>query len=243
MRRRILQVLAAGALLIPCLLLCREMLKPVPNMPVYQGKTLYEWITVLDQAAELHPANYQEVDTARAAIRAIGTNVLPFAMDDLHARITMADRVTAWLAQHATFLNIRHKNVAERWAVGVQILDLLGPIAKPCLPQLIAEATNHPGYSEEAMLAVGVAALPAFTNLLRTLQYPETGILIKAFTTTVKDGQFTAGEAAAALPCLKEISRSTNRYANQAASEAVRVIQELDSSRPLPLFPPNELRP
>lgn len=202
------------------------LMPPARRLPVYQGKTLYQWIAVLNQAAGVHPAKFQEVSTAQAAIRAIGTNALPFALADLHARVTVADDVTAWLAHHAPFLKLHPKSVSARWALGTQTLDILGPIAKPCLPELIAEATNNPGYSEEAMLAVGAAALPAFTNLLRASQFPEREILIRAFAQTVRDGQLSRTEAAAVLPLLTEASRSTDRAEARAAIAAMSAIQE-----------------
>jgi hypothetical protein len=181
---------------------------------------------VLDEAAEARPAKFEKASTAQAAIRAIGTNAVPFALADLQARVTPADTVTAWLAHHAPFLKLHPKRVSDRWARGTQIVDILGPIAEPCLPEIIAEATNNPGYSEEAMLGVGPAALPAFTNLLRTSRFPETGILIRAFAQTVWGGRLNRKAAAAVLPLLSEISRSKDRAAARAATEAMSAIQQ-----------------
>jgi len=166
------------AVLAGIFLIAYALWSPTPNLPVYQGKSLYEWIAELDRAAELHPAQFDKVAVAQAAIRAIGTNALPFALANLHARLTLADQATAWMAKHAPFLKLGVKDVSEQRGLGVQILDILGPIATPCLPELIAGATNTPGYSEEALLAVGPAALPAFTNILSTMKSPETGRLI-----------------------------------------------------------------
>jgi len=195
-----------------------------PALPVYQGKTLYEWILVLDKAADLHPGGYGTVLAAQSAIRAIGTNALPFAMADLNARATPVDVLKGWLAKHAPFLKIHPKDVRSRWTLGVQILDILGPIDEPCLPELIARATNNPGYSEEAMLAVGPAALPAFTNLVRKTQFPETGILIRSFTRTLWPCKVRPDEAII-LPCLMDMTRSKDRDAAMAASEAINFLQ------------------
>jgi hypothetical protein len=195
-----------------------------PKLPVYQGKTLYEWIAVLDKAAELHPADFQTVLAAQSAIRAIGTNALPFAMADLKARARPVDVLKGWLAQNARFLKVHLKDVRERWALGVQILDILGPIGKPCLPELIARATNNPGYSEKAMLAVGPAALPAFTNLVRKTQFPETGILIKSFTQTLWPGQLKPDQAVV-LPCLMDLTQSQDRDAATAAAQAINALR------------------
>ncbi len=215
----------AGALMLAGLLaLWVVAIQSTHKVPVYQGKTLYEWILVLDQAADLHPANFDQVTAAKFAIRAIGTNALPFVMADLHAHATLNDRLAGWLANHAPFLKLHRANIIDAWSRGVQVLDILGPISEPCLAQLIAEATNNPGYSEEAMLAVGPAALPAFTNLLQSSQYPEAGYLIRALIRTVNNGQIKRSEATVALPCLTAAVRF--KVAASAAAEAIATIED-----------------
>jgi len=196
-----------------------------PRMPVYQDKTLYEWIALLDKAADLYPADFQTVAAAQSAVRAIGTNALPFAMADLNARVTPVDPLIGWLAKHVRFLKVHPKDVRERRALGVQILEILGPIDAPCLPELIARATNNPGYSEEALLAVGDAALPAFTNLVLRTQFPETGILIRSFTRTLWPGRLKHDAAAVVLPCLMDMTQSKDRDAAVAASEAINALR------------------
>lgn len=188
--------------------------------PVYQGKTLFQWIDQLDKAADLHPADSGAVASAQSAIRAMGTNALPFALENLHAHETLPNKVTRWLANRAPFLNLYPKNVAEQWALGVQVLDILGPIAAPCLRELVAEATNNPGYSEEAMLAVGAEAVPAFINLLQASKPPETVVMIRAFTATMSIRERKSNQAV--LPVLKELSQSKDRDTARAATEALK---------------------
>ena len=178
-----------------------------PKPPVYHGKSLYEWLDQLNQATA-NSENTNRVEQAKAAqsaIRAIGTNALPFALADLRARATFANRATDWLAIHAPFLRLQTKDPEGRWALGVETLGILGPIAKPCLPKLIAQATNHPPSSAEALLAVGAAALPAFTNILSKSKYPERMNLFEAFTGAVAAKWIAPEEAAAALPCLIQV--------------------------------------
>src|ERR1700690_3797097 len=90
--------------LLACIALVTYILRsPTTELPVYQGKTLCQWIAELDRAAD-HPTIFQDAEAAQSAIRAIGTNALPFALANLHARVTPADLLTAWLAKHAPFL-------------------------------------------------------------------------------------------------------------------------------------------
>jgi hypothetical protein len=194
-----------------------------PMLPVYQGDTLSQWIVKLDQAADVHPARYQEVAAAQGAIRAIGTNALPFALSNLRARVTLTDELASWLSRYAPFRKLKPKNVADQWALGVQLLDILGPIAKPCLPELIAEATNNPGFSEDALMAVGPAALPALTNFLQTTQFPEKVQFIKALTKAV-GWRIKRDDATVALPFLIASIHSTNHDVSASSAEAVGVI-------------------
>jgi len=210
-------------MLLSMALMMRHLFLAAPKEPIYQGQTLSQWIVQLDQAVDRGQGELA-VEEAQSAIRAIGTNALPYALANLHARATLGDQAIQWLAKRAPFLKLHPKNVAEQWALGVQILDILGPTAKSCLPELIAEATNNPGYSEEAMLAVGAAAVPAFTNLVLTTRSPETAILIRAFASTISRGQLKSAEAAPGLLILRELSKSKDRGAAQAANEVLNPV-------------------
>src|SRR4030095_15746165 len=66
--------LAAGLILIVLLL-------PAPREPVHQGKPLTEWLGGFDHNYE--STNYS---ASRAAIRAMGTNALPFLIRYLRAK-------------------------------------------------------------------------------------------------------------------------------------------------------------
>jgi hypothetical protein len=214
------------AVLAGILLVARCLWPPTPKLPVYQGKNLCEWITELDRAAELQPAQFDKVAAAQAAIRAIGTNAVPFALASLRAQETLPNRATGWLAQRAPFLNLRPKDVRAQWELGLQIIDILGPIAAPFLPELTEGTLHGSGHGEEALLAVGAASLPAFTNLLSTSQPGEKLLLLSALIQSVREGRIKPEEASAVLPSLMTIFHSKNRLAGGEAARAMGVIHQ-----------------
>jgi hypothetical protein len=108
----ILAAVAAGLLLLIC-----ASLSLGPKLPVYQGKSLYAWATELGQAQQNYSdaKRWTKVEAATTAIRAMGTNALPFVMADIQERATVKDRVIGWLAPRARFLNLQPRKVEDRW--------------------------------------------------------------------------------------------------------------------------------
>src|SRR5262245_46096355 len=76
-----------------------------PKLPIHQGRTLYQWADQLQRAQQDYsdPNRSQKLEEAQAAIRAMGTNALPFAMADVLAEISLKDRLTIWAAKRAPF--------------------------------------------------------------------------------------------------------------------------------------------
>ena len=215
-----------GLLFAACLLLA--LLTLSPRLPVYQGKTLYQWASELQKAQENYsnPNRWRDIQAAQSAILAIGTNALPFVMADIQARPSIKDRAIRWLAHWIPSLKLRPEDVADRWVRGIRVLEVLGPLAKLRLAELIALATNSTGYSEGALLAVGPDALPAFTNLLSTSKFPRTGNLIGAFANAVYAARIKPEQAAMALPYLVQVFRSTDSHGRWYAAGAFGAVHQ-----------------
>jgi len=199
-----------------------------PKLPVYQGKTLYQWAAQLQQAQQNYsdPNRWQTIQSVQMAIRAIGTNALPFVMADVLARPSVKDQVISWAAKRAPFLKLRPTNVADRWVRGIRALEAIGPPAKAYLPELIAATTNNIGYGPDALLAVGPDALPAFTNLLSTSKFPLTGNLIGAFANAVYSDRIKPEEAAVTLPYLAQVFRSPDGHGRWYAAGAFGAVHQ-----------------
>jgi HEAT repeat protein len=219
----IVAVVAAGLLL-----LIYASLPLGPKLPVYQGKSLYAWASELSQAQQNYsdPNRWKKIQAATEAIRAMGSNALPFVMADIQAHATVKDRVINWLAPRLRFLKLQPRKVEDRWVRGIRALEVLGPMGKPYLPQLLTLVSNSTGYSEEALLALGSEALPAFTNLLAKSKFPQTGNLIGAFANAVYADRIKPEEASVALPYLVQVFRSTDVHGRWYAAGALGAIHQ-----------------
>jgi hypothetical protein len=199
-----------------------------PKVPVYQGKNLYAWTDDLQKAQQNYsdPDRWKKVEAASTAIRAIGTNALPFVMADIRARVTIKVRVVNWLAPRVSSLRLQPIKVEDRWQCSIRALEALGPIAKPCLRELIALTHKSTGYCEAALMAVGPDALPAFTNLLANSKYPQTGNLIGALANSVYSDRIKPEQAAVTLPYLVQVFRSSDTHGGWYAAQAFGAIHQ-----------------
>jgi hypothetical protein len=204
------------------------MISSAPKIPVYEGKTFYQWATDLEnvQANYSDPNRWKTIEAITVAIRAMGTNALPYVMADLRAQTTLKDRFLAWLAPRAKVLKLKPPNVADRWVRGIRALEVLGPLGKPYLPELVSMASGSTGYSEGALMAVGPDALPAFTNLLAGSTFPQTGNLIGAFANAVYADRIRPDQAAVALPYLVKVFQSTDSHGRWYAASALGAVHQ-----------------
>jgi hypothetical protein len=198
-----------------------------PKVPVYQGKNLFAWAEELQKARQNYSDDsWKKTEATTTAIRAIGTNALPFVMADIRARVTIRVRVVNWLAPRVRFLKLQPIKVEDRWRRAIRALEALGPIAEPCLPELIALTNKRVGYAEDALMAVWPNALPAFTNLLANSKYPQTGNLIGALANSVYSGRIKPEQAAVTLPHLVQVFRSSDTHGGWYAAQAFGAIHQ-----------------
>jgi hypothetical protein len=217
-----------AAILVVVLLVAFFAALVAPKVPVYQGLTLYAWAENLQKAQQNYsdPERWKKIETASAAIRAIGTNALPFVMADIRVRVTIKDRVNNWLATRLRFLKLQPTKIEDRWIRASRALEALGPIAKPCLPELIALTGKSTGYCEGALMAVGPDALPAFTNLLANSKYPQTGNLIGAMANSVYADHIKPEQAAVTLPYLVQVFLSSDTHGGWYAAQAFGALHQ-----------------
>jgi hypothetical protein len=198
------------------------------KLPVYGGKTFYQWATELQKAQANYsdPKRWETVEATSAAIRAIGTNALPFVMADLRAQPSLKERLLAWLAPRAKFLKLKPLSASDRWVRGIRALEVLGPLAKGNLPELVTMASLSTGYSEGALMAIGPDAIPAFTNLLAVSTFPRTGNLIGAFANSVYADRIKPEQAAVTLPYLVKVFQSADSHGRWYAASALGAVHQ-----------------
>lgn len=204
------------------------------QVPSYQGKSLLQWMEELRSVRsnfDSSPERAARQEAAEAAIRAISTNALVFAWADVSAEPAPQEPPQRQPSINAPSRNTTPLKVEDRWMRGAVTLEVLGPLAKPLLPNLITLASNRmgyaaTGYAERALLAVGPDALPALTNLLATSTYPKTGNLIAALANVVSSNRITPEQADMALPSLVNVWHSTDNHARSYVADAFGAIHQ-----------------
>jgi len=158
--------------------------------PVYQGRHITDWIrdgNLLSFQSPLAPqriqARAQPTVEARIALRAIGSNAIPYLVHDLGHEDSLCKK--AWLPLWQR-LPPRIKNATAAWSVpdwrvranAAKILGELSPVSRSALPDLVkALADPAPGVQNavmDALVQVGANPDQLMPELQARLQNPVT---------------------------------------------------------------------
>jgi len=116
-----------------------------PKEPVYQGKKLSRWMREAYEDAHNGTAKYsrEERDAARAALRAMGTNAVPYLLSEF-ARAPSPRRMqlNRWLYRQK-FERFRFETGELRRDLATLSLRWLGPDASPALPVLVPQLARE----------------------------------------------------------------------------------------------------
>lgn len=135
-----------------------------PGEPVWQGKELSQWLT---ECKSDNPRDLTE--SAQKAIRAMGTNALPFLLNMVATTDSRAKmKLRAWAGKGSI---IRKWTTPSHYISRISAaagFEALGKEAAPAAPELIKmlndEQTEYP-----AVLALGAIGQPAVPLLVQTL--------------------------------------------------------------------------
>ncbi|MEI7730200.1 MAG: HEAT repeat domain-containing protein [Verrucomicrobiota bacterium] len=142
-----------------------------PTEPTYQGTSLNEWLgkldstTVFDAHGELTATNH----AAAAALRAMGTNSLPLLLERLRMKRPEANSAPGnAFARPDPVKNPTDADLLERCDQALAAFAMLGPIAAPAVPQLVAllQESNYTSVATIALAGIGPAAHPALLQAL-----------------------------------------------------------------------------
>jgi HEAT repeats len=152
--------------------------------PQYQGRKLTEWADEIDQQDFFRLiANQQhqkQNEQAIAAIRHIGTNALPVALELCRAKNSWLKEKTEVWADWFNFADWPHhrrfqihiKSAGEKYYEGVSIIWALGPMAKPVIPDLIrlmqSRDPDIAGCAMSALPGIGTNAIPPLFKLVNS---------------------------------------------------------------------------
>lgn len=148
------------------------------NEPTYDGKTLSEWVMIQSYAPKLSART-----GAREAIRAIGTNALPYAIKwiafdpgSLREEIWEHEvSIPDWVWRLPIIGRVLDGG-QDRADVTPYVFETLSDVADPAISRLrdIAYAPGNPKANHRALMSlvfIGPKAVPVLTNLLATTKH------------------------------------------------------------------------
>jgi hypothetical protein len=218
---------------------------PPPPEPQYQGKKLTDWAKEIDQLDFFRAPAFQQhqerSERAIAAIRQMGTNAFPVALDSCAANDSWlkktfegwAERYNDGVWPDQRHFPIQIKSADEKRFEGVNIILALGSAAKPAIPSLIQLLQSKDAdIADDVMRAlpgVGTNAVPPLVELLNSANQDAR---IRA---AVVLGDYFGSQAHAAVPVLLQClaSRDQTPIAYITRVHALHALCRLESNVPV----------
>jgi hypothetical protein len=194
------------------------------GQPRYAGKRLSTW---LDELAPLHSDEAARGDPRSAqsqAVRAIGTNALPWLLGEMRAEEMRLNGWINWALDKQPVFKFRLPDIDYRLRRATIGFQLLGEMAEPAIPDLLSLVDSRPGYAPSALAYIGPRAIPALRQCLtntRSWSYrhgqmiPIPGNTIGAIHNSVNQARLSESDVAILIPTIREWAKqSTNQYAS-----------------------------
>ena len=211
-----------------------------PTEPAHDGKKLSAWLD--DLSAMTFPRECDPDTKPAQAVRAIGTNAIPWLIQEMGAKgSTVRWRLNKLLARQNTikFRFLEHHTQVRRACMG---FAALGPMAEPAIPELLKLVETNPGYVPSALSYIGPPAIPALQQCLTNYFSMNSSVgrlvpipnqTIPAIFNAIQAGRLSNSHAAIFLPAVKAWSQSTNR--NPATYDSSRMfLQTFDNTNAPP---------
>jgi hypothetical protein len=202
--------------------------------PEFQKRSLSNW---LDELSAFDSSRRYDSNTpAVRAVRAIGTNGIPWLMHELQADTDTFRSTVNALLDKQSIVKRRFLDSNSRLARATLGFETLGPIAEPAIPDLLASVERFPGYIPTALAGIGEAAIPALQICLTNgKEYatsrgpfsPIPGNTIGGVFNAKQRGRLSASQIAPLLHQIRELSQSTNSH---AAAYARTLLQDIEQS-------------
>lgn len=196
--------------------------------PTYNGKELSKW---LNELAALDYSKRWDLQTEQAqAVRAIGTNALPWLFSQLRARGSRWPWQLNKLLAKQSIIKYRFLDADARLRRATAGFQALGELARPAIPTLLSVVEDTPGYVPDALAAIGPAAVPALQQCLTNTRSYATSVgqiilipgnTIGAIHNAINAGRLSRSDVAVLMPAIRDWAQSTNRSAGQYNYAAV----------------------
>jgi hypothetical protein len=151
-----------------------------PHQPTYEGKELSTW---LDELAALDYTKQWDPQTKPAqAVRAIGTNAIPWLLSELQAHGYRIEWQLNQLLAKQALITFRFPDVNTRLRRATLGFKALGELGQPAIPDLLKLVESNPGFVPAALAAIGPPAVPALRQCLtNTRSYTYTAPLLSGY--------------------------------------------------------------
>lgn len=213
-----------------------------PTEPAHGGKKLSAWLDEL--SAMTFPGECDPNTRPAQAVRAIGTNAIPWLLDELGTEGGVLKARLNQLLGRQRFIKFRFEDSHTRLRRAVMGFAALGPMAEPAIPSLLKLVEKYPGYVPTALAYVGPPAIPALQQCLtnyRSYNSPVGRIVaipgntIPAIFNAISARRLSNSHAALFLPAVKAWVRSQSTNANPAVYDGTDMfLQYFDSTNAAP---------
>lgn len=223
-----------GGFLLAVILIAALLVALASSEPAYGGKKVSKW---LEELAALDYSKQRDPHTKQVqAVRAIGTNAIPWLLGELQAgRSRWPWRFNQLLAKQAV-IKYRFADANARLSRATLGFQALGELAEPAIPRLLSLVEEGPGYVPNALAAIGPAAVPALQQCLtNTRSYmtsggkmaPIPGNTIGAIHNEINAGRLSTSHVTVLLPAIRDWAQSTNRNPAQY-NHAANFLRDFD---------------
>jgi len=189
----------------------------ITREPFHHGKLLSTWLE------DLNSTSLHTQDTAKSAIREMGTNAVPALVRILRANDSPLKLRLLELARKQALLRLYFRTAEERHRVAIKGCRALGPLARPAIPALIG-FLNNPDTANEAAYSLAVIDEGIFplTRAVTNRNYEAT--IRSAAVARLAAGQYDEATTVAAL--LIALQDANPEVSSRAARALGRINKE-----------------
>jgi len=168
-----------------------------PHEPKFEGKPLSAWVMMLHPSGRGYdPKDFEEQSRIHErgveAVRAIGTNALPFLLQEVLVRDRPLKRAFMRLVERQSFIGFRWASAEDRRLRAVSGFEALRPVGVSAVPALLDLFAGDPD--------VAFCASVRDNSALSLGRFgPQAGVAAPALRTMIQDKRDPMGDAACAL--------------------------------------------
>lgn len=200
------------------------------DQPRYAGKRLSAWLDELTPLQSNIHAVGNRKSAQSQAVRAIGTNALPWLLREMHVEGRGLFGWINWALDKQPFLNFRLPDPSYRLGRACNGFLLLGELAEPAIPDLLVLLDSKPGFVPAVLAFIGPSAVPALHQCLTNTRpsgqlVADPGNTIASIQNAVYLGRLSESDVAILIPTIREWAQTTNHHASHYAVDFLQALK------------------